>query len=150
MKMPLNMSHDDILKLAEEVARYKLSKPESINDTESAIKYIAAAMRNLEHEVFAILHLDNRHKVIAFEEMFRGTIDGASVHPREVAKSALLKNSAAIIVAHNHPSGCVEPSRADIQITKRLSESLALLDIRLLDHIIVGESEYSFANMGLL
>ena len=150
MKMRLNMSHADILKLAEEIARYELSRPESITSTDEAIRYITAALRNKEHEIFAVLFLDNRHRVIAFEEMFRGTIDGAPVHIREVAKTALKHNAAALIFAHNHPSGCAEPSRADISITRRLQEALGLLDIRVLDHIIVGESTYSFAGQGAL
>jgi DNA repair protein RadC len=104
-----------------------------------------------EAECFCVIHLDNQHRVIAFEEMFQGTIDGASVHPREVVKSALKHNSAALILAHNHPSGVAEPSQADKDITKRLRDSLALVDIRVLDHFIVGDPEVtSFAERGYL
>jgi len=89
--------------------------------------------------------------VIAFEELFRGTIDGASVHPREVVKRTLHHNAAAVILAHNHPSGVAEPSRADIQLTRRLTEALALVDIRVLDHLVIGDSGgTSFAERGLL
>jgi DNA repair protein RadC len=101
--------------------------------------------------VFCVLFLTNRHRVIAFEEMFRGTIDGATVHPREVVKQALRLNAAAVILAHNHPSGVSEPSRADEAITRRLRDALALVDIRVLDHLIVGGSEItSLAERGLL
>ena len=104
----------------------------------------------MAHEVFAFLMLDNRNRVIAFREMFRGTIDGASVYPREVVKQALADNAAAVIFAHNHPSGVGEPSQADIRITDRLKKALDLVDIRVLDHVIVGDSVTCFAEQGLL
>ena len=97
--------------------------------------------RGRQREVFAALFLDNRHRVIGFEELFLGTIDGATVPPREVVKRALARNAAAVIVAHNHPSGVAEPSDADRRITERIRESLALVDIRVLDHIVVGDIE---------
>jgi DNA repair protein RadC len=103
-----------------------------------------------EHEVFACLMLDNRNRVIAFRELFRGTIDGASVYPREVVKQALADNAAAVIFAHNHPSGATEPSQADIAITERLKKALALIDVRVLDHLIVGDEVTSFAERGIL
>ena len=113
--------------------------------------FLKIQLRGLAHEVFACLFLDNRHRVICFEEMFRGTIDGASVYPREVVKRALQLNAAALILAHNHPSGVAEPSQADRNITRRLAEALALVDIRVLDHIVVGDGELvSFAERGLL
>jgi DNA repair protein RadC len=97
------------------------------------------------------LDLDIRHRVIAFEELFRGTIDGASVHPREVVRAALKHNAAALIFAHNHPSGVAEPSDADRRLTRRLSDALALVDIRVLDHFVVGDGEVaSFAERGWL
>ena len=103
------------------------------------------------HEVFACLFLDNRHRVVRYEELFRGTIDGASVHPREVVRRALDVNAAAVIFAHNHPSGVAEPSQADLRITQRLKGALALIDVRVLDHFIVGEGEgTSMAERGLL
>ena len=102
-------------------------------------------------EVFGCLFLDNRHRLICFDEVFHGTIDGASVHPREVVKLALARNAAAVILAHNHPSGVAEPSQADELITGRLREALALVDIRVLDHIVVGDGAcVSFAERGLL
>ena len=113
--------------------------------------YLNARLSHLQHEVFAALFLNNKHKVIRFTELSSGTIDGASVHPREVVKTALRLNAAAVIFAHNHPSGCVKPSQSDIAITRRLKDALALVDIRTLDHIIVGGKEsYSFADHGIL
>ncbi len=114
-------------------------------------EFLRARLRDRDHEVFCCLFLDNRHRVICFDEVFRGTIDGASVHPREVVKLALARNAAAVILAHNHPSGVAEPSQADELITGRLREALALVDIRVLDHIVVGDGAcVSFAERGLL
>ena len=113
--------------------------------------FLIAQLRDRPYEVFCCLHLDNRHRLIAFDELFRGTIDGASVHPREVVKAALARNAAAVILAHNHPSGIAEPSQADELITIRLRDALALVDIRVLDHLVVGDSRcLSFAEQGLL
>jgi DNA repair protein RadC len=117
-------------------------------DTET---FLQARMRHLGHEVFCCLYLDNRHRVLRFDEMFRGTIDGTSVYPREVVKEALAVNAAAVILAHNHPSGVAEPSAADERITRRIRSALELVDIRLLDHLIVGDgSSTSMASRGLL
>ncbi|NIR29150.1 MAG: JAB domain-containing protein [Gammaproteobacteria bacterium] len=122
-----------------------LSSPADTRD------YLATRLRPYPHEVFACLFLDNRHRVLAFEELFRGTIDGAAVHPREVVKRALAHNAAALILAHNHPSGVAEPSQADRALTQRLRDALALIDIRVLDHFVVGDGEtVSFAERGLL
>ena len=113
--------------------------------------FLIARLRDSPHELFCCLHLDNRHRLIAFDELFRGTIDGASVPPREVVKQALARNAAALILAHNHPSGVAEPSQADELITRRLREALALVDIRVLDHLIVADTGcLSFAERGLL
>ncbi len=113
--------------------------------------YLSAQLRGYSYEVFACLFLDNQHRVIQWEELFRGTIDGASVYPREVAKRALFHHAAAVIFAHNHPSGINEPSQADRQITDKLKQALALFDIRVLDHFIVGDgAPYSFAEHGML
>jgi DNA repair protein RadC len=114
-------------------------------------RFLISRLRDQPYELFCCLHLDNRHRLIAFDELFRGTIDGASVHPREVVKQALSRNAAAVILAHNHPSGVAEPSQADELITRRLREALALVDIRVLDHCIVGDNGcLSFAERGLL
>ncbi|MEA3411035.1 MAG: DNA repair protein RadC [Pseudomonadota bacterium] len=127
-----------------------LRRGESLSGPDSTREFLAARLRDLPFEVFACLFLDNRHRVIAFEELFRGTIDGASVHPREVVRRALHHNAAALIFAHNHPSGVAEPSRADEHITNRLKDSLALVDIRVLDHFVIGDTVMSFAERGLL
>ena len=114
-------------------------------------EFLRARLRDRDHEVFCCLFLDNRHRVICFDEVFRGTIDGASVHPREVVKLALARNAAAVILAHNHPSGVAEPSQADELITGRLREALALVDIRVLDHVVVGDGAcVSFAERGVI
>lgn len=127
-----------------------LSRGDALTSPDDTRRFLAARLRDYPFEVFACLFLDNRHRVIAFEELFRGTIDGASVHPREVVRRALAHNAAALILAHNHPSGVAEPSRADEAITRRLREALALVDIRVLDHVVVGDSLVSFAERGLL
>lgn len=116
-----------------------LERGAAMSDPQMAGRFIAGKLRHLEHEVFAVLFLDTRHRVLAFEEMFRGTLDGAEVHPREVARAALRHNASAVIVGHNHPSGNPEPSAADRAVTARLKQALALLDIRLLDHFVIGD-----------
>ena len=117
-------------------------------DTEA---FLLAKLRHLPHERFCCLYLDNRHRVLRFDELFRGTIDGTSVYPREVVKEALAVNAAAVILAHNHPSGVAEPSQADERITRRLKSALELVDIRLLDHLIIGDAgATSLASRGLL
>lgn len=121
---------------------------QSPSDSEA---YLAARLHDLPHEVFGCLFLDNRHRVLCFAELFRGTIDGTSVYPREVVKEALAVNAAAVILAHNHPSGVAEPSQADERITRRLKAALELVDIRVLDHLIVGDgTSTSLASRGLL
>jgi DNA repair protein RadC len=118
---------------------------------ETTGSYLKTVLRDRPHEVFACLFLDTRHRVIAFEELFRGTIDGATVYPRVVAEKALRYGAAALIAAHNHPSGISEPSLADQAITRRLKDALALLDIRLLDHFVVGDgAPVSMAARGLV
>ncbi len=117
-------------------------------DTEA---FLTARLRPLGHELFCCLYLDNRHRLLKFDELFRGTIDGTSVYPREVVKESLAVNAAAVIVAHNHPSGVAEPSKADEHITRRLKAALELVDIRLLDHLIVGDGRTtSLASRGLI
>jgi DNA repair protein RadC len=113
-------------------------------------EFLRLKLGALEHEVFAVLFLDKRHRLIEYVELFRGTIDGASVHPREVVKEALARNAAALIFCHCHPSGQSSPSQADEHITMRLKSALDLVDIRVIDHIIVGETMTSFAEIGIL
>jgi DNA repair protein RadC len=123
----------------------------AMNAPAATRQFLTAQLRDRPYEVFCCLHLDNRHRLIHFEEVFRGTIDGASVHPREVVRQALRYNAAALIFAHNHPSGVAEASQADELITRRLRDALSLVDIRVLDHLIVGDNScLSFAERGLL
>lgn len=126
-----------------ELARRHLAEdlqrgPALLNPADSA-GYLKARLRDYPYEVFAALYLDTRHRPIACEELFRGSIDGASVHPREVVRRALAHNAAAMILAHNHPSGVAEPSEADRLITRRLQEALALVEVRVLDHLVIGD-----------
>ncbi|RBL02472.1 RadC family protein, partial [Xanthomonas oryzae] len=124
---------------------------EALSDPPSVGRYFSQRLRARAYEVFAVLFLDNRHRAIAFEELFTGTIDGADIHPREVVRRALLHNAAAVIVGHNHPSGNPEPSEADRAVTKRLLDSLELVDIRLLDHFVIGDGRpVSLAERGWL
>lgn len=141
---------DDVIFEALQIYNRYFSRGEALTDPDKAKDCIKLKLAPLEHEVFLCVFLDNQHKVIASEELFRGTIDGASVYPREVVKTALQHNAAALIFAHNHPSGISEPSQADRLITEKLKTALALIDIRVLDHFVVGESVYSFAEHGLL
>lgn len=128
-----------------------LQRGDALTSPDDTRRFLAARLRGYHHEVFACLFLDNRHRVIAFDELFSGTIDGAAVHPREVVKRALGHNAAAVILAHNHPSGVAEPSRADEAITRRLKEALATVEIRVLDHLVVGDGEMvSLAERGLI
>ena len=140
-----------VLEMARRHLLQQLQRDDVLENPGITRNYLASRLRHYRHEVFACLFLDNRHRVLAFEELFRGTIDGASVHPREVVIRALHHNAAAIILAHNHPSGIAEPSRADISLTRRLVDALALVDIRVPDHLVIGDGEaVSFAESGLL
>jgi len=137
--------------LARRYFETSLPAGEPIRSPADTADFLQARTRHLDHELFCCLYLDNRHRVLRFDELFRGTIDGTSVYPREVVKEALSVNAAAIIVAHNHPSGVAEPSQADERITRRLKSALELVDIRLLDHLIIGDgATTSLASRGLL
>jgi DNA repair protein RadC len=139
------------LELARRHLRESLSRGQPLTSPQATREYLRAALRDRPHEVFCALHLDTRHRVIAFDELFTGTIDSAHVHPRVVVEKALARRAAALIVAHNHPSGIAEPSQADLAITRRLRDALGLVDIRLLDHFIVGDAEVvSLAERGLV
>ena len=122
-----------------------------LNNPRATKDYVHMRLRDLEHEIFSVIYLDNRNRVLSMQELFRGTIDGASVHVREVVKEALARNAAAMVLVHNHPSGVAEPSHADELITKRIKQAVSLVDIRLLDHLVVGDGvTESFAERGLL
>ena len=144
-----------VLQVLPELARRyfeeTLPMGEAIRSPADTETFLLARLRDRPHEVFCCLYLDNRHRVLLFEELFRGTIDGTSVYPREVVKQALAVNAAAIILAHNHPSGVAEPSQADERITRRVKSALNLVDIRLLDHLIIGDGiSTSLASRGML
>lgn len=132
-----------VLEMGRRYLREQLQRSDVLTSPQQTRDYLRARLAGYPYEVFACLFLDNRHRVIEYEELFRGTIDGASVHPREVVRRSLSHNAAALILAHNHPSGVAEPSQADRAITRRLKAALELVDIRLLDHLIVGSGEIS-------
>ena len=143
---------DAVIRNAIALLEARLAKPGVCLDNPNKVRqYLALQLAQKESEVFCCIFLDNRHQVTGFDELFQGTIDGASVHPREVVKAVLNRNAAAVIFAHNHPSGVAEPSRADITLTKRLSDALALIDVRVLDHMVVGGTDViSLAERGEL
>lgn len=152
----LELSDDEVIKYACAVLEERLAyrtDPENVilASLEDARRYLTLKLGGREQEVFAVMFLDNRHRLIKYEELFYGTIDCAAVHPREVVKAALRHNAAVLIIAHNHPSGVPEPSPADEAMTRHLKEALALVGIRVLDHIVVGGTEItSFAERGLI
>ncbi|AAM37032.1 DNA repair protein RadC [Xanthomonas citri pv. citri] len=144
-------SVEQILEAAREAIDQKMQRGTEFSSPAVVKEYLRAKLAGFEHEVFAVLFLDTQHRLIEYTEMFRGTIDSASVHPREVVKEALRTNAAAVILAHNHPSGHPEPSTADRALTRQLKAALELVDVRTLDHIIVaGGANTSFAERGLL
>ncbi|HBP1943288.1 TPA: DNA repair protein RadC [Pseudomonas aeruginosa] len=128
----------DIVEMAQHLASKRLRKGQALHQPKEVFSYLQLLLQGYEHEVFALLLLDSKHRVIRFEELFRGTLDSASVYPREVVKVALEYNAAAVILIHNHPSGDPAPSQADRLLTTKLKQSLELVGIRTLDHIVVG------------
>jgi DNA repair protein RadC len=130
-----------VMEMNRRYLREQLTGRDVLTNPDATHDYLKLRLRGLAHEVFACLFLDNRHRVIEYQELFHGTIDGASVHPRVVVAEALRWNAAAVIFAHNHPSGVAEPSQADLHITRKLIDACKLVDVRVLDHIIVGEGE---------
>ena len=127
------------LELARRSLSEQLAQRPALGNPRDTGDYLSAQLRHLPYEVFGCLFLDNRHRVLAFEELFRGTVDGASVHPREVVRACLKHNASAVIFAHNHPSGVAEPSAADRAITRELKEALQLIGVRVLDHLVIGQ-----------
>ena len=140
-----------VMEMAKRHFKEALQRGDALSSPDITRAYLSAQLRGYSYEVFACLFLDNQNRVIQLVELFRGTIDAASIYPREVAKQALHHNASAVIFAHNHPSGTAEPSIADKIITEKLKQALALFEIRVLDHFIVGDGEpYSFAEHGLI
>ncbi len=128
-----------------------LERGDVLSSPDDTRNFLVSELSGRAYEVFACLFLDNRHRVIQFEELFYGTIDGASVYPREVIRRVLQHNAAALILAHNHPSGIAEPSQADISITQKLKEAMSLIDVRVLDHFVIGDGySVSLAERGLI
>lgn len=131
--------------------RERLKPGTTISSPTDSREFLLASLSDRPHEVFCCLFLDNRHRVLAFDELFRGTIDAAAVYPREIVKQALARNAAAVILAHNHPSGVAEPSQSDQLITRRVRDALELVDVRLLDHFVIGDNCcVSLASRGML
>lgn len=145
------VTEDEIITMATKLTRKRYRRGSSFTDPAATRVFLQHNLAHLEHEVFSVIYLDNRHRLLAFEELFRGTINGASVYPREVVKCCLNHNAAAVILAHNHPSGVAEPSECDRTITRKIRDALALVEVRVLDHIVVGGTEsVSFAERGWL
>lgn len=146
------ITDNDVIHAAKKILEGRISYAEGgeMTDPKAVMDYFKLRLEEREREVFSVMFLNARHKVIRTVDMFTGTIDGASVHVREIIKAALIRNATAIIIAHNHPSGEAEPSRSDIVITSRIQEACKLMDIRLLDHIVVGKTCVSFAERGLI
>jgi DNA repair protein RadC len=140
-----------VLEMAKRHLAEELERGDALTNPQLTQRYLLSQLRDRSHEVFACLFLDNQHRVIRYQELFHGTLDGAAVYPREVVKQALSVSAAAVILAHNHPSGVAEPSRSDRAITDRLTEALGFMDIRVLDHLVVGDGYcVSFAERGWL
>lgn len=141
----------ELLSMAQAFARRRLGRGRKLTQPAQVFEYLQTLLQDYEHEVFSAVFLDSQHRVIRFKELFTGTIDSASVYPREVVKQALADNAAAVILVHNHPSGVPDPSDADRRITRRLQDALGLVDIRVIDHVVVGsEGCSSFAQRGWL
>lgn len=145
------LSPDEVIDLARNILAEKFCRNTTITSPADLKDYLIVQLGSREQEVFACMFLDTRHRVISFDILFYGTLNGTAVYPREVVKRALLYNAGAVILVHNHPSGVAEPSRADETLTSRLAESLKLIDVRVLDHVVVAGGEVvSFAERGLL
>ena len=139
-----------VVEMSRRFLQEKMKRGDAMSNVSDVKNYLKSRLQNYPFEVFACLFLDNKHRVIEYEELFRGTIDAASVHPREVVRRVLHHNAAAIVLAHNHLSGVAEPSQSDNLITQKLKDALQLIDVRLLDHFVIGDEVVSFAERGLL
>ncbi len=139
-----------VVEMSRRYLEEKIKRGDAMNNVSDVKKYLKSRLQQYPFEVFACLFLDNKHRVIEYEELFRGTIDAASVHPREIVRRVLHHNAAAIVLAHNHPSGVAEPSQADNAITQKIKDALEMIDVRVLDHFVIGDNVVSFAERGLL
>lgn len=144
------MTENQVLEAAAEILACKYVREDAFTSSNATKDFLRFKLGNYEREVFAVMLLDSQHQMIDFQELFFGTINSASVYPREVVKTVLSHNAAAVIFAHNHPSGSSEPSLADIAITKKLTQALGLIDVCVLDHVVIGKTTSSFAEQGLL
>ena len=146
---PANES--EVLNAAQSVLAGRLQGCDALTSPSSVREYLKVKLGGLEHEIFALVHLNAKNCVIEYQELFRGTVSQCSVHPREVVKECLARNSAALILVHNHPSGVANPSQSDETLTQTLKTTLALVDVRVLDHLIIaGNTIVSFAERGIL
>jgi len=139
-----------VVEMSRRYLQEKIFRGDAMSNVDDVKNYLKSKLQQYPFEVFSCLFMDNKHRVIAFEELFRGSIDSATVHPREVMRRALHHNAAAVVFAHNHPSGMVEPSQSDRMITTKLQQALELIDVRVLDHFIIGDEVVSFAERGLM
>ena len=139
-----------VVEMSRRYLEENMKRGDAMNNVSDVKKYLKSRLQQYPFEVFACLFLDNKHRVIEYEELFRGTIDAASVHPREIVRRVLHHNAAAIVLAHNHPSGVAEPSQADNAITQKIKDALEMIDVRVLDHFVIGDDVVSFAERGLL
>lgn len=145
------LNEDEILQAAEDIIERRFWRQGVVKKPEDAVQFLRAKLIRLEEEAFGCLFLDRRHRVIAWRVLFNGTIDSCTVYPREVVRRALAFNAAAVIFAHQHPSGHAEPSKADEQLTRRLRDALALVDVEVLDHLVIGaDAAVSLAERGVL
>jgi DNA repair protein RadC len=144
------MTEHQILEKAAEIIATKFINSTAFTEAKATKDYLSFKLANYDKEVFAVMLLNTQHQLIEYRELFFGTVDSASIYPREVVKAVLEVNASAVIFAHNHPSGIAEPSEADKRITKRLSDALGLIDVRVLDHVVVGKVPVSFAERGLI
>ena len=139
-----------VVEMSRRFLQEKLQRGDALNNVTDVKNYLQSRLQSYPYEVFSCLFLDNKHRVIAYEELFYGTINSASVHPREVIRKVFQHNAAALVLAHNHPSGVAEPSQSDIAITSKLKQVLGAIEVRVLDHFVIGDEIISFAERGLI
>jgi DNA repair protein RadC len=151
IKAPFSVEEQEVLYRAEEILRSRvLNTLFTVSEPIAVVRYLRMKLAPLQREAFGLLHLDNQHRIVGDQILFYGTIDASPVYPREVVKSVLGFNSAAVIFYHNHPSGIAEPSQADRAITEKLKSALNVVDVRVLDHFVIGDTHVSFAERGLI